>query len=145
MTNIFQLSHDARLQGWYRLRQSLADVTLESKCLGVDEWWQFAPLVTHYLHTDFVKDWPSPWELLADNEYCYFARGLGMIYTLHLLGVQDIEFVEAKDYNSEDVALVLVDNKFVLNYWPNMVKVNKISDFTICKSISIELLIGKLK
>jgi hypothetical protein len=45
-----------------------------------------------------------------------------MVYTLLLLGIKDIDFCLAKDDNSEEFAVVLVDNaKYVLNYYPNMV------------------------
>lgn len=67
-----------------------------------------------------------------------------MVYTLLLLGVKDIDIVEALDDNSENVVLVIVDGKFILNYWPNSVVDNKLSDFTITKHISIELLESKI-
>lgn len=145
MTNIFQCSYDTRLQSWYHLRQSLVDASLEQKCIMVDKWWQQAPLINHYLHPDFVNEWPNPWELISDNDYCYIARGLGMVYTLHLLGVSDIDFTEAKDYNNEDVAIVLVDNaKYILNYWPNTVVNNCLKDFKIGKKINLSSIITKI-
>lgn len=138
MTNIFQSSYDARLKNWYQLRQSLENSDLQTKCIQIDQWWQRAPLVNHYLHFDFMNEWPNPWELIYDNNYCNIARGLGMVYTLLLLGVTDIVFAEATDYNSEDVVLVLVDNaKYLMNYWPNTVVNNCLHDFKIIKKIDI--------
>jgi hypothetical protein len=120
--NVFQLNYDTRLQNWYNLRQSLLTTDLQTKCIEVDKWWQSAPLVNHYLHPYEVSTWPGPWDLINDNEYCYFARGLGMVYTLLLLGVTLLDFCVAIDDNSEEVVIVLVDNaKYVLNYWPNSV------------------------
>ena len=90
-------------------------------------------------------DWPNPWELISDNDYCYYARGLGMIYTLMLLGIKDIDFVEATNYNSENVVLVLVeDAKYVMNYWPDSVLNINLSDFTIVKNINIDPLKKKI-
>jgi hypothetical protein len=69
-----------------------------------------------------------------------------MVYTLHLLGINKIDFVEAKDYNNEDVVLVLVeDAKYILNYWPNTVVNNILRDFTVKQTIDISELIRKIK
>ena len=57
-----------------------------------------------------------------------------------LLGVKDVDFVEALDDNKENVVLVIVDDKFILNYWPNSVIDNKLSDFTNIKQIDIDIL-----
>lgn len=145
MTNIFQCSSDSRLKNWYDLRKQLEVLPIDQQCVIVDEWWQHAPLVNHYLHPDFILDWPTPWELLVDNEYCYFARGLGMIYTLYLLGIKDVELVEAKDYNNEDVVLVLVNSaKYILNYWPKTVVNNNLQDFKITKQLDLTPVIKKI-
>lgn len=127
------------------MRLSLEDKNLETQCIEIDKWWQSVPLVNHYLHTDYIDSWPNPWELLAENHYCYLARGLGIFYTLYLLGIRDIEFVEAKDYNNEDVVLVLVNNaKYILNYWPNTVVNNCLHDFKITKKIDTTKIINKI-
>jgi len=145
MINVFQNTYDTRLQSWYQLRQSLENSTLEKKCIDIDNFWQKVPLVNHYLHLDNMDEWPSPWELIYDNNYCTVARGLGMAYTLLLLGIHDIVFAEATDYNNEDLVLVLVDRaKYVLNYWPNTVVNNCLQDFTIKKTVPITDIITKI-
>lgn len=137
--NVFQLTYDARLRNWYDLRTRLAGLDIQTKCVEIDNWWQQAPLITHHLHPQEIDNWPGPWDLMNDNTYCDLARGLGMIYTLLLLDVTDVDFCLAIDDNSEDVALVLVDGaKYVLNYWPNTVLNNKSTDFTIKQMIDIE-------
>jgi hypothetical protein len=76
--------------------------------------------------------------------YCPYARALGMIYTLVMLGVSDIDLVDATDHNSIDVVLVLVDRaKYILNYWPHTVVNNKLGDFTITKKYNIIPIIQK--
>ncbi len=145
MINVFQNSYDTRLKSWYQLRQSLDQTDTKNKCIAIDSYWQRAPLVNHYLHFDFMSDWPNPWELIYDNNYCNIARGLGMTYTLLLLGIDDIVFVEALDYNNEDVVLVLVENaKYVMNYWPDTVVNNCLLDFKIKKRIPISPIITKI-
>ena len=68
-----------------------------------------------------------------------------MVYTLMLLGIKSIDIAEAKDDNSEDVVLVLVDSaKYVMNYWPDSVLNIKLSDFTSVKYINISSLKKKI-
>ena len=145
VTNIFLQDYYTRLREWFKLKENLANQDLSTICIEVDKFWQRAPLSTHYLHPADVVDWPTPWELISDNDYCYFARGLGMIYTLMLLGVKDIDFVTATDYNSNDVVLVLIDNaKYILNYHPNSVLNMSLSEFTSIKHIDISSLKKKI-
>ena len=137
--NVFQLSYDQRLQSWYQLRNQISNLDTLQKCIQVDQWWQNVPLVNHYLHPIDIDTWPDPWELLVENNYCAIARGLGMCYTLLLLGINDVEMVEAKNDNNEDVILVLVDNaKYILNYWPNTVISNSLHDFKVTNKINLD-------
>jgi hypothetical protein len=145
VTNVFILDYDSRLRSWSRLRDELLKSTLEKICVDVDKFWQRVPTQNHYLHPDFIKDWPDPWQLLFDNTFCNYSRALGMIYTLLLLGTKNIELVEAKDDNSNEVVLVLVDNaKYVLNYWPDTVVNNDINDFVITRTLDITSLYNKI-
>lgn len=144
--NIFQTTYDQRLQNWYELRSKIKNSDVKTICVEVDKWWQKAPLVNHYLHEDCQDIWPGPWELLCENTYCNMARGLGMIYTLCLLGIKEVEFHKAKDYNNEDVVLVLVDSaKYILNYWPDTVLNNSLQDFTLLKRIELSNILEKIK
>jgi len=145
MINVFQQSYDTRLKSWYQLRTSIEKLDIQSKCIEIDKYWQKTPLVNHYLHFDFMEDWPNPWELIHENNYCNIARALGMIYTLLLLGIKNVEVVEAIDYNNEDVVLVLVeDAKYILNYWPDTVLNNNLHEFRIKKKIDISPIITKI-
>ena len=127
------------------MRVKLSGASIQETCVQVDEFWQRVPTQTHYLHPDFIQDWPTPWELLNDNVYCYYSRALGMIYTLLLLGNKNIDLVEAVDDNSNEVVLVLVDNaKYLLNYWPDTVVNNQITDFVITRSLDISPLYSKI-
>lgn len=145
MINVFQLNYDSRLRSWYELRQTLQNSDIQTKCLEIDKWWQHAPIVNHYLHPHEIDTWPTPWELLYDNEYCHVARGLGMIYTLMLTGIKEVDFSLGKDDNNEDVALVIVDHaKYVLNYWPNTVVNINLQNFKITDSLSLKNIIRKI-
>lgn len=143
--NVFLQDYYTRLKKWHDLKESLINVELETICVEVDRFWQQCPMVNHYLHVADVDEWPNPWELINTNNYCVYARALGMVYTLLLLGIDDIDFIEAKDDNDEDVVLVFVDHaKYVLNYWPDMVLNIKSSSFTVTRHIDITLLKNKI-
>jgi len=137
--NVFQLDFNTRLQAWYEFRNKIKNKSVSEKCIEIDNFWQKCPIVNHYLHTDYVTDWPDPWVLLSENMYCNVAKALGICYTLLLTGVNDIKMVQAIDYNNEEVILVLVDNaKYILNYWPNTVVNNCLQDFTIKQTVNID-------
>jgi len=144
--NVFTMPFEQRLSEWSTLRQTLADTPLEKMCVDVDAFWQQCPLNAHYLHIHDMKVWPGPWQLLHDNTYCYYARALGIIYTLLLLGIKDVDLLSATDYNNVDVVLVVVDNaKYVLNYWPQSVLNTRLDTFTNIKKIDINELLTKIK
>jgi hypothetical protein len=145
VTNVFILDYESRLRSWSRLRDELVKSTTEKICFEVDRFWQRVPLQNHYLHIDFIKDWPDPWQLLFDNTFCYYARALGMLYTLMLLGIKKLELVTAVDDNNNEVVLVLVDDaKYVMNYWPDTVVNNHINDFSITRTLDISPLYSKI-
>ena len=143
--NTFQLNYEARLKKWHDLRTQLEQSDIEEKCIEIDKFWQQCPIASHYLHPIDIQDWPGPWELIFDNNFCVYSRALGMIYTLLLLGVDTIDLVEAKDDNNEDVVLVLVDNaKYILNYWPDTVVNNCLTDFKVSRYLDITPIITKI-
>jgi hypothetical protein len=145
VTNVFILDYETRLRAWATLREKIPQLPIDQKCVEIDNFWQRVPLMTHYLHTDYINDWPDPWQLISDNLYCYYGRALGMIYTLILSDTKNIELVEAIDDNSNEVVLVLVDDaKYVLNYWPDTVVNNLITDFKITRTLDISPLYNKI-
>ena len=143
--NIFQLSYEIRLKAWRDLKESVIDLPLLEKCIQIDDFGQKTPLVNHYLHTFDIDNWPNPWELLVENQYCYVARALGICYTLHMIGEKKFELVEAVDNMGNDVVLVLVDNaKYILNYWPNTVISNTLKDFKVVDRLDIKKIKDKI-
>ena len=145
MTNVFQLNYETRLKSWYDLRKSLENSDIKTICLAIDKWWQYAPLVNHHLHLDEIETWPGPWDLLLENNYCQIARGLGMVYTLQLVGIKDIDFCIAIDDNSEECPLVMVDRAiYVMNYYPNTVISNSLNDFKVTSHIDMTKLNKKI-
>jgi len=143
--NVFLSDYYIRLRNWHELRTSLKDSDIQTICVEVDKFWQKCPMSNHYLHPADIEDWPDPWNLLNDNNYCEYARALGMLYTLMLLGVQDIDFVDAIDDNANEVVLVMVDNaKYVMNWCPESVLNTDLTEFKIMKRIDIGVLAKKI-
>lgn len=141
--NPFQLNFSERLQSWVDLRHNLINLPFDQQCVQVDEWWQRAPLISHYLHPDEMGEWPDPWELLNENTYCQVARALGICYTLKCLGHTDIELIQAND-DVEDNILVRC-GKYILNYHPNSVLNISLSDFSIIKKYNLDSILTKIR
>lgn len=142
--NPFQLHFHERLQAWYMLRHTISLDNLGECCHQIDAWWQRAPLVQHYLHPQDTQSWPDPWQLLSENEYCPVARGLGMCYTLHLVGVQNFELCESVDEYGDEYIIVGCD-KYAMNWHPHSVLNTPLSKFTIKRPIDISHLLTRIK
>jgi hypothetical protein len=146
MMNPFQLSYIDRLREWRDLRNSIKSQTLEQQCIAIDHWWQQAPVVNHHYHWHDTNQWTDPWEMLSENIYCPLTRAVGMCYTMLMNDINDIELIHAQDQCAEDHYLVIVNNaKYVLNYWPDTVISNDLSNFKINSSKSLESIKNKIK
>lgn len=106
----------SRLTYWREWRQTLTSLDQKDLLSAVADWWKFVPLVNKTLDPWRVDTWPNPWELIGAGEFCASAQGLGIFYTLTLLG-HDPELVLAQlpDYD-ETRLLVVIDEEKVLNY-----------------------------
>ena len=67
---------------WYKLRQNLE--TSEDPFSDVANFFLRLPRVKFYTDPYDSSTWPTPWELINENEYCEFNLILGMCYTLQL-------------------------------------------------------------
>jgi hypothetical protein len=144
--NHFQLPYYERLQSWNQLRTKIKDYSLLEKCVEIDDWWQRAPLINRYLHPQDSHNWPGPWELLHENQYCTVARAIGMCYTLLLADITNIELADATNEIGEDYIIVLVDSaKYCMNYHPRSVVNTAHTQFTIKRKYDISALHAKLK
>ena len=144
--NIFQDTYENRLCSWRDLRIKTSSLPLDQACVQIDRWWQQAPLVKNNIHWNDSENWLGPWELLSENQYCLLTRALGMVYTLLMIGVNNIELVTATDSQAEEHYLVLVDgSKYTMNWWPDSVLNTPLKEFTICRSMPIESIQQKLK
>jgi len=75
-------SFETRLAEWAETREQIA-ASADPIQATIDQYEQ-APRVS--IHTDpYDRDiWPTPWELIQENQYCEFCKLLGVAYTLQL-------------------------------------------------------------
>lgn len=71
-----------RLSAWYTLRQHL-EKSFDPLNEVVD-FFSKLPKVKIYTDPYNQSNWPTPWELIDENEYCQFNLILGICYTLQL-------------------------------------------------------------
>jgi hypothetical protein len=126
--------YEDRLIEWRSLRDEAQHKNLNDALLAVDDWWQHAPLVNHYLHIDDQANWPLPWDLIAENTFCDLAKCLGICYTLLLLKHKDIKSLEIIETQNEFV--VAVNNELILNYYPReIVNTDTLEDTRILRRV----------
>jgi len=71
-----------QLTSWYKLRQDLE--ISETPFTDVVNFFSRLPRVKVYTDPYDSSRWPTPWELISENEYCEFNLILGICYTLQL-------------------------------------------------------------
>lgn len=70
------------LDEWFRFRQQLE--TSNSPLEDVHEYFSKHPTIKVYTDPYDQSTWPTPWELIDENEYCSFNKILAVCYTLQL-------------------------------------------------------------
>lgn len=123
--NPFVLSPPERIRAWRDLRESIKEKTLEEAALDVSLWWWQAPIVQFTIDYDRPETWPTPWEMMYENEFDNTARAYMMAETLLLAGLvteYDLEIVILNCKDLEEIkSLVLVEKRIILNYAYNSV------------------------
>jgi hypothetical protein len=109
-----------RLESWAQLRQQCQTLDSEPALIKINQWWFQTPWTAYHLHWDDQEDWPDPWQLLSDNQYCPVARGLGIMYTISMLDREDMQDAQMIEYQSDNLVLVNKE-KYILNWDPNQV------------------------
>jgi hypothetical protein len=102
-----------RLTSWYDLRQR---IELSSNPFEeVSKYFSRLPRVKIYTDPYDSSTWPSPWELIDENEYCEFNIILGICYTIQLTErfkhVQPKINVAIDNINKTVYYLLIIDDK----------------------------------
>lgn len=109
-----------RVKDWFHFRQQLEQSN--SPLDDVEAYFDAMPKVKIYTDPYDQSTWPTPWELIHENEYCPFNIILGMCYTLQLTN----RFSESKfsitisidNFNKTVYYLLFIDDK-VYGYDPD--------------------------
>ena len=139
MQQPYLLPSEDRLRHWKDFRTTLdASFTDEECLLKVMNYWNQYPTDIRYIDPYAPEEWPTPWELIHDNEFCRSSLAYMMLETLlmsndnrwtddrlRLKYINDSEF-------GDDFIILVVDDKYVLNY-----DRNKIINFDIIKKMCI--------
>jgi len=140
---MWTLNPSEKLRFWFSFRKNLDNLDFDTALKETIHLWSYAPYVQHYLSVDSTENWPDPWQLVYENQYCDVAKALGMLYTLYFCKHRPlIELRIYKDNQSkEQYNLVWIQNgKYVLNYIFNEVVNKKQLDknLQLIKTITID-------
>lgn len=80
---MFGKNYEDRLQKWREIRSELD--SNNDPLQEITKIYSKAPQVAIHADPWDRSTWPSPWELVYENQYCNFCTVLGMCYTLQLL------------------------------------------------------------
>ena len=144
---MWQSHPERRLIAWANLRNACKDnPNLESVITNIHDWWQQAPMVLRYLHTDLIDEWPDPWELIAENTYCSLAKCLGMCYTVRMLDRQDIHNLCISEVNSNDYIVQVNNGLYTMNWNVDSVVNMTLEDKSkITKNIDSAVFVDKIR
>ena len=143
MDEVWQLPPKKRIQRWRELRKRIGEYSdLLEQLQVVLDFWKTTPIGTKRVDPFDESTWSTPWEMLHQNDYDENVVSLGMAYTLHysniacrLLLVQNVEKNDIK-------LIVLVDNKYILNYNYNNIDTTDIveKELEVLKDIDVSAL-----
>jgi hypothetical protein len=120
---MFNQSVDQRLTEWINCRNTLE--VIEDPLQYVWDFWHPAPFIPYNKNIDpyFKRNWPSPWEIIAENKYDDFTRALMISWTLKLTKKFNQSKIEIKTLvdseHEREYNLVFVDDNYVINYSDN--------------------------
>jgi len=120
-----QLNHRAwyespskRLSMWREFRESLDTNNIIEVCNVVINWWQSAPLVNMAIDPVDSSQWPTPWEMLHQGDFCENSLALGMSYTIYYANTKipnELLYVTCLGESFQRLC-VLINNKHLLNF-----------------------------
>jgi len=124
-----------RLIQWNQLRENNNDSTLEQALYNINNWWQMLPIDNHYLHWEDTRNWPNPWDLLADGIFCGLAKSLGIVYTLQLINRADINDITLVQTAEGDNLVLVNQGLYILNWSPTEILNNDTLQIEITKTM----------
>ncbi len=120
---MFPTHYDDALSEWMQIRESAKEGNLDDALHSIHNWCQQVPMVNHNLHIADYKDWPGPWDLLAENNYCEVAKSMLIVYTLLIANRPEIYSMTLLQSDNYTYVQLLADSgEYILNDQPGMIK-----------------------
>ena len=103
---------------WRDFRKSLDTNNIFDVCNIVIAWWQSAPLVSIAIDPVNSSQWPTPWEMLHQGDFCEDSLALGMSYTIYYANPDiknELLYITCRKKSLQRLC-ALIDNKYLLNF-----------------------------
>lgn len=117
---MFKTDPDQRLSLWSEFRKNLD--SSNDPLSAVAKFWQGAPLIPYNNKIDpyFNREWPTPWEIIYENQYDDFTISLMIGWTLLLTEKFKSSKIEIKTLVDDKAKrlynVVCVDDQWALNF-----------------------------
>jgi hypothetical protein len=103
---------------WRDFRNGLDKTNTLDVCNTVVQWWKSAPLVNISIDPVNPDQWPTPWEMLHQGDFCDNSLALGMAYTIYYANPDiknELLYVTCIGRSFQRLC-ALIDNKHLLNF-----------------------------
>ncbi len=116
---MFKLDTDLRLSKWTELRTRVE--SSETPFNDVCEFWNSAPYTPYNRRIDpyYQKSWPTPWEIISENQYDDFTKAIMIAWTLRYTARFRNDHIDIRTYVDKDRTcvynVVVIGNK-ALNF-----------------------------
>ena len=118
---------------WREFRRSLDTENIMEVCNTVVKWWQSAPLINIAIDPVNSNQWPTPWEMLHQGDFCENSLALGMSYTIYYANSDipnELLYVTCLGESFQRLC-TLIDNKHLLNFERGVISTLPGDDCTI--------------
>ena len=113
------LTPTERILDWRNFRKNLKNKSENDQLESIAKYWANVPISTYSIDWDHPEIWSTPWEVLYDFDLDDTLVAYMMEQTLILSGwnIERINLCYIKDIKQEEqLMVVIVDNKYLLNY-----------------------------
>ena len=114
---MFNIKYENRLAEWRQLRDSIEESEDPLRlCL---EFWNNIPEVSIAADPYDQTRWPTPWEMIEENNFCPFVKILAICYTLQLterFSHEEFEINIVQDRKKQDVSYLLFFDTTCIGY-----------------------------
>ena len=114
---MFNKNFEDRIRIWKQFRETLE--TSQTPIEDTIQFWNTAPLTNIAADPWDQENWPDPWELLQENNYCSFVKILAICYTLQLtdkFSQSKFEINITQDRENSEAKFLLTINGLCIGY-----------------------------